>query len=339
MADINTSADDQTPDEPASLESREDSLEATETTDATQSESDGTPNSPSPSSSPPPKPAEKKFLKRLGGKANIYPVLFGLVLLIAGIIILIAYLQSQQTPSADRLKTQNLDQKTLNKLANSDASVGSSQSILNVKSSAIFAGQVLARQNLEVAGNLQVGGTAAFSAITVAGTGQFSQATISKNLAVSGDAAIQGTATIAKSLQVNGNGTFSGPLSAPQVTTGNLQLSGDLILAHHITTRGVTPSRSGGSALGSGGSVSIGGSDTAGLITINTGGSPAAGCFATITFTSAYAATPYVMVTPVNSGAGGLSYYIKSSATNFSICDATAPPAGSSFGFNYFVIN
>jgi cytoskeletal protein CcmA (bactofilin family) len=186
---------------------------------------------------------------------------------------------------------------------------------------------------------LQIGGTLALSNLTVSGTSQFGQATVNQNLAVAGNTAIQGATTIAKSLQVNGSGTFSGSLSAPQITTPSLQLNGDLVLTHHISVGGSTPTRSGGTALGSGGSVSVSGSDTAGSITINTGSNPAAGCFVTITFTTKYNATPHVLATPIDSAAGGLSYYITRSTTNFSICDSTTPPAGSSFGFDYFVLD
>jgi cytoskeletal protein CcmA (bactofilin family) len=208
-----------------------------------------------------------------------------------------------------------------------------------VQSSAVFAGQVLIRENLQVAGNLQVGGTLALNNITVSGTGQFGQASVSRNLAVTGDTAIQGAETIGKSLQVSGNGTFSGPLSAPQITTSSLQLTGDLVLTHHIIVGGSTPGRSNGPALGGGGSSSVSGSDTAGSISINTGSSPAAGCFVTINFSSAFSSTPHVLVTPIGSAAAGLAYYVNRSTTSFSVCTGTAAPASSSFGFDYFVLD
>jgi cytoskeletal protein CcmA (bactofilin family) len=328
MADTETTAN-QTPNEANGLESLEDQ-------DSTLV-NDNTDQTPSP---PPVAPPEHNGqFERLRQRTNIYLLLFGAVILLAGIIILIAYLQDQHSAKTNRLQTQSLSQSTLQQLANSDATVGSNQSVLNVQSSAVFAGQVLIRQNLEIAGNLQIGGTLALSNLTVSGTSQFGQATVNQNLAVAGNTAIQGATTIAKSLQVNGSGTFSGPLSAPQITTSSLQLNGDLVLTHHISVGGSTPTRSGGTALGSGGSVSISGSDTAGSISVNTGSSPAAGCFVTITFTTKYNATPHVLVTPIGSAAGGLSYYVDRSTTNFSICDSTTPPTGNSFGFDYFVLD
>ena len=282
---------------------------------------------------------KKGRLKKLRQSLNIYLMLLGAIVLMATAIILIAYVQSKHSSLSNGLKTQNLNQSTLNQLADSDSTVGGSQYILNVESSAIFAGQVVMRQGLQIAGNLQVGGTATFNNLAVTGTGQFSQATINNNLTVGGNSAVQGSTTIAKSLQVSGSGSFGGDLSAPQITTSNLTLIGDLILAHHIDVTGSIPSRSSGLALGNGGSVSISGSDTAGSVSIDTGDSTVAGCFVTINFTTAYGSTPHVLVTPIGAAAGGLSYYVNRSTTNFSICDASTPPSGSSFGFDYFVID
>lgn len=302
---------------------------------------------PAPDSSSPESPESGKPAKsgtpgglreRLRKHVNIYFLLFVFVLVLGGAIILIAYLQNRHA-ATDKLKTQSLSQSTLDQLANGDVSVGDNQSVLKVQSSAVFAGQVLIRQSLEVAGNLRIGGTLALNNITVGGSSQLGQATVNKDLAVAGNTALQGTATVAKSLQVGGGGTFNGPLSAPQITTSTLQLNGDLVLTHHITIGGSQPSRSGGSALGSGGSASVSGSDTAGSININTGGGPPAGCFITVNFTSRYSSTPHVLVTPIDSAAGGLSYYVTRSSSNFSICVSSPPPAGASFGFDYFVVN
>ncbi len=324
MAD-QTESTNQTPDDLASLET----LESPQNTP-------GNPEQSLPTAEP--RPPQDKRLRRLRQRLNIYLLIFGFVILVAAGVILAAYLQNHHSSLTGQLQTQGLSQSTLQQLANSDATVGSNQTILNVESSAVFAGQVLVRQSLEVAGNLQVGGTVALNNITVAGTGQFGQASVSGNLAVTGNTAIQGAETISKSLQVSGTGSFGGALSAPQITTASLQLSGDLVLTHHITIGGSTPSRSNGPALGSGGTASVSGSDTAGSISINTGTGPAAGCFVTITFSSAFAATPHVLVTPIGSAAAGLAYYVNRSTTGFSVCTGTAAPASSSFGFDYLVI-
>ncbi len=284
-------------------------------------------------------PARSPRFKWLRRHINVYSLLFVFVLLLAATIIFIANRQNHRANNASQIKTQGLSQSTLDQLAKGDVTVGSNQSVLSVRSSAIFAGQVLIKQGLQVAGSLQISGTASFNDVVANGTSQFGQVNVKKDLAVSGNTALQGSATIGGSLQVSGGGTFGGSLSAPQITANKLQLNGDLVLTHHISTGGGRPSHSGGSALGSGGSVSVSGSDIAGSVNVNTGGSPAAGCFVTINFTSHYGSTPYVLITPVGSSAGGLDYYINRSSANFSICDASPPPAGKSFSFDYFVID
>jgi len=285
-----------------------------------------------------PKEYRPSWFERFKKQSNLYLLVFGLIVVIAVVVAIVAYTQTKNA-SNSYIKSQTLTQSDLNQLANNDVTLGANNNILDVESSAVFAGQVLLKQSQQIAGNLVVGGTTTLNNLNISGVTQLNQLQVSKNLAVSGNSNIQGSETISKNLQVSGSGSFSGTLSAPQITTNSLQINGDLILTHHISTTGSIPTRSSGSALGSGGSVSVNGTDTAGSITINTGSAPAASCFVTINFSSGYSSIPYVLITPVGQSAGGLSYYVTKTTSSFSICDATTPPSGASFGFDYFVIN
>ena len=291
------------------------------------------------SATPPPEPAKQGGLKHLLKRFNIYLLLFLFILVIAGVILTIAYFQSKKASTSNIVKTQELTQNALQQLANSDASLGSTEQILTVRPSAIFAGKVLVREGLEAAGGLKVSGTVALTDLLVSGNSQFGEAQINKKLSVAGETALQGSVSIAKSLQVNGTGAFSGAISAPQVTTNSLQLNGDLVLTHHIVGGGPTPSLARGPALGGGGTASVNGSDTSGSVTINVGSGAPAGCFATITFAAKYSSTPHIILTPVGADGGTIDYYVNRTPTSFSICDSTPPPAGASFGFDYFVVN
>lgn len=280
----------------------------------------------------------KRFINRLLG-FNIYLLLFVFVIIVAGVVVLFSYNYSKKkSGTAGVVTTTTLSQDTLDQLASSDATVGASGQVLNVQSSAVFAGKILARSDLEVAGNLQLGGSLSLPNITVTDAATLGQVNISKNLSVAGNSAVQGQQTIGSSLQVGGGASFGGNISAPQVATSNLQLNGDLVLTHHITAGGGTPGRSNGTAVGNGGTATVGGSDTAGSVSINTGSDPNAGCFITVNFTAKYNATPHVLVTPVGSAAGGINYYVNRTTSNFSICSSNTPPAGASFGFDYFVV-
>ncbi len=281
---------------------------------------------------------KKLTLKEKLSKFNFYLLMFAFIIVIGAGFITIGYFQSKKAANAT-IKTQNLTQSALEKVAASDATVGDSQQILNVQSSAVFAGKVLIRQDLEVAGNLQLGGTIALTSLSVSGSSALGQVSVSKDLSVAGNAGIQGSLTVTKGLQVNGSGTFSGPLSTPQLTTSNLQVAGDLVLTHHIVAGGSNPGRTNGAALGGGGTASVSGSDTSGSITVNTGAAPLAGCFITINFAQAYNSTPHVLVTPIGFTTASLTYYVNRSSSSFSVCASNNPASGATYDFDYFVVD
>jgi hypothetical protein len=197
---------------------------------------------------------------------------------------------------------------------------------------------VLMRGNADIAGSLKIGGSLSLPAITVGGSSTFGQIQVTDKLSVNGDTVMQGQLNVQKGLTVAGSARF-GSLSASQLNVGSIQLTGDFIVSRHIGINGGTPSRSGGSALGSGGTASVNGTDTAGSISINTGSSPAAGCFVTISFSQKFNATPHVVISPSNSSSAGLDYYTNRSNTNFSVCAANVPTASTTYLFDYIVID
>lgn len=270
---------------------------------------------------------------------NIYLLFFLLVLVIAGAILVITALASRETKDPASINSQDLTSEALKQLSNTDATVGDPKQVLNVQSNAIFAGKVLVRDSLDVAGTIKVGGALSLPGITVSGESNFDSINVTKALNIGGDASLQGHLNVKKNIAVSGGGTFGGAVSAPQIATSTLQLLGDLTLTRHITAGGPTPGRSIGGAVGSGGTASVSGSDTAGFINVNTGSSPTAGCFVTVNFAQRFNSTPRVLLTPVGSDAGTLTYYVNRTSTGFSVCVTTPPPANASFGFDYFALN
>lgn len=288
-----------------------------------------------------PDPIKKKdpFFKRIWRRFNIYLLLFIVLILVAvGIVITFLVKDKKQNQTASTTNTQTLSQSQLQQLANSDTTLGSPKQTLNVESNAIFAGTVLVRQDLEVAGSIRVNGALALPGITVSGLSNFNQIQAS-SVGITGAATVQGTLTAKGGINVTGNSSFSGNVSTTQLTTSTLQLNGDLILTHHITGGGPVPGLSQGIALGGGGTASVSGSDTSGSITINTGSSPAAGCFETITFARAFSGTPHVIVTPIGAAAASLQFYVNRSSTSFSVCTTSPAPASQTFGFDYLIVN
>lgn len=331
-----------TENEPDSLEGNTPSVSAAPTdssvieTDSLESGSIGVQTAPDQTISAPKKSGLKGGLHKINRRFNIYLLLFILVLVISGAVVAISATK-QRTAEEPKIASQAVPTDALKQLAKSDATVGDPKQILNVQSNAVFAGKVLVRDSLDVAGTIRVNGALSLPGITVSGQSNFDQVQVNKTLNIGGDASILGQLNVKKNLSVSGGGTYGGSLTAPQITTSQLQLLGDFTLSSHIVAGGATPGRSGGGALGGGGTTSVSGSDTAGSININVGSGAAAGCFITVNFTSRFNNTPRVVIAPTNSGAAGLNYYVNRTTSGFSVCNAGVPASGS-YSFDYIVL-
>jgi cytoskeletal protein CcmA (bactofilin family) len=322
---------------PDSGEDSKDSEEVIEARSGTIDTSGGGNNQDDNQERPSHKPS---FPKRLWQTFNIYLLLFALVVLTAvAVTVALFFKDRTATKKAENIiNSQNLSDAALKQLANTTVSVGNSKQVLTVESNAIFAGSVLVRNNLEVAGTIKVGRELQLPGMTVSGEGRFSSLQ-ADNLAIGSSATVQGVFTAKKGISVSGNSTFDGPLSAVSITTNALQLNGDLILTHHITAGGPSPSIAKGGATGNGGTVSLSGSDSSGSVVVNTGGGTGAGCFATITFARKFNGVPHVSITPIGSAAADINYYVNRSTSEFSICTTNPAPSGQTFGFDYIIMN
>ncbi len=292
---------------------------------------DQPPLQPTTNLKPPSKNPLSYITEKFSGHWTIYLPIF--ILLAIGVIVAMILLYQHQNSSQPSIAQQTLTPKQLNNLANSNDVIGSANQVLTVQSSSIFNGQVLVKGQLQVAKGMQINQLTVNNDLSVS-----NNLLTGGNLSVTGNESVQGTLTLQKGLSVNGSGAFSGSISSPQVTTSSLQLNGDLTLNHHLIAIGSIPGRLTGSATGVGGTTSVNGSDTAGTVTINTGGSPTAGCYITVNFTSPFGSTPAVMLTPVGPGSASLSYYVNRSGSSFSVCSASTPQSGQTYVFDYFVI-
>lgn len=294
------------------------------------------------SSTPPPANGKKQKLRQKIQNwithINIYLLVFILILVLSGSGIFVSMQRNKKELATPELTTQELTPEDLAKINETETKVGDPKQTLTIESNAVFSGAVLVRGSLDVAGAIKVGGALNLPGITVSGTSSFDQ--LQANRATfAGDATVQGTLSVQKNLTLAGGATFGGPISAPQITAQSIQLTNDLTITRHIDAGGPTPGKADGTALGAGGTSSVSGTDTAGTVTINTGGSPAVGCFATITFANKFNSTPHVVITPVGSAAAALNYYINRSSTTFSICTTNPAPPGQNFAFDYIVID
>ncbi len=292
---------------------------------------------PTPASTAPAAPKASKSpgtLTKIRNRVNIYMIVFILLVGAAAAVVIVSIKPAKTVTTTPIGK---LTDQQLAALKSNSTIVGDTKQTLDIQSSTIFEGQVLARSDLNVAGSLKVGGVLSLPSITITGNGNFAQIGVTGALSVGGDTNLQGQLTVQKNLSVTGSASF-GSLSVSSLSITSLSVKNDFSISKHIVTNGGTPGRSGGTALGGGGTVSVSGSDTAGSISINTGNAPPAGLFVSLTFAQKFATTPHVVITPVGSAAAGLQYYINRDANGFSISTANAPPAGANFGFDYIVI-
>lgn len=290
-----------------------------------------------------PKPSVSKFnfqayIQSLVNKVNVYLLLFIFILILAAVVMFIAIQSSKNQAQLEQTQTQKLTEDALASLEGTESRVGDPKQLLSIESNAIFTGKVLIRDSLDVAGSIKVGGALSLPGITVSGTSQFDEVQLN-SLSISGNANIQGQVTIQKSLSVASNGSFSGTLSAAVISTDKLVLNQDIQLNRHIDAGGGSPRIAPGPAIGSGGTVSISGSDTAGTVTINNGGGASTGTVATVIFAVKFTGNPHVVITPVCNAGCPTNFYISSrTATGFSIGISGSNPGGS-FSFDYIAID
>lgn len=277
-------------------------------------------------------------IKRFFKKANLYFLLFLLLVAIAAVVTVVHYLNSKKTPPAPNIASQELTEEALRQLANTDATVGNASHTLTIQGNAVIAGQTLMRGDLDVAGNLQTGGSIQGPSLTISGASNLGETQVN-SLQVASNTAVQGSTTL-RDLNVAGSSSFSGAITASQMTVTKLIMSGNatLEIPNHISFTGPAPGRNiNPGVLGNGGSASIDGSDTAGTVNINTGNNPTPGCFVQITFNQAFPSQPHVLISPVGVAAGQTQYYVNRNTTGFSICTASAAPANQAFAFDYFI--
>jgi cytoskeletal protein CcmA (bactofilin family) len=282
-------------------------------------------------------PLLTRLVKRMSF-INVYLLLFLLIILLAIIITYIGIKSNQKVDLKGRIDAQSLTTQSLNALSDSNTQIGDPKQTLTVASNSIFNGKVLFKDGIDVAGAIKVGGALNLPGITVSGTSNFESVLIGNTLTIGNDTTVSGNLTVLKSLTVSGGASFGGAISAAQLNIEKLTLNQDLFLNRHIKTSGATPNVSGGTATGNGGTTSLSGTDTAGTVTANIGGSPAAGVLANVTFATGFGTEPRVILTPVGSNAGSAEWYITKTTTGFSILTNVAPTAATSMSFDYIVV-
>jgi len=247
-----------------------------------------------------------RYIKRL----DSYVLVFLLIIII--IIGMIFYLIiKNNNPNNTVAKSQSLSQSSLSQLNSNNVSLGGSQETLNIQSNSVFSGSALIKGDLQVAGATNVAGNTTLQNVTITGNSQLNQIAGS-TLAITGNTTLKGQLVVGQSLTVSGNTNLSGAVNAGKLTVSSLQVNGNIEIDYHLVTNGNSPAIKsfGSNIIGSGGTVSINGTDTAGSVAINFGTSSSSGCDVSITFNQAFATIPYVVISPTSFASASLGYYV-----------------------------
>jgi hypothetical protein len=228
-------------------------------------------------------------------------------------------------------------------------SAGGSSQVLTFNSSSYFKGQVAVNGDLKVTGSSTIDGPSTLGDLTVNKTSTLGVTSVRGQLTVAGPLNLQSPATLGNGATVtgnvaaSGNGSFGGSVSAGVLNATTLQVTGNLTLSGHLVINGLSTTASVNAGAGSGATASVDGNDSDGTITIHTGNimnnfDPNGDLLVQLNFHTAYGKVPRIIITPVGSPAGSLKYYEVKTNAMFIIGSASAPTSNTSYTFDYWVV-
>jgi hypothetical protein len=322
-------------------------------------EDDGTPPPELPASSgKPSKPADGKAGKRRSYRPSHRATFIGItaviiILAVNAVILGFVLKGKSKTIGLGVNGKVTLSQGVLNQIGVNSSSIGDSADELIVAPNSQFKGTLTVAGDTTLGGSLKFNnkltgsdasltqleaGNTSLSQLNVSGNSTLSGLNLRSNLAVLGSTQLQGPVTIGQLLTVNNSLTVTGNLSiGGTFSARNLTSTSTFTIGGHLVSAGTTPGIGpGGASLGSNGSYSISGNDSAGRITINIGaGGGGNGTLINVAFRTQYNNTPRVVISPV--GLGALFYVTNISVGGFSVGVNGGLSAGVSFGIDYII--
>jgi cytoskeletal protein CcmA (bactofilin family) len=273
-----------------------------------------------------------------------------LVLLINGVIIFFILRSNGGTSSSLNKDEVTLSTEALDGLGVSRNSVGDLGTQLTIGPDTTFNGSIKVAGATSIGGALTLNskftasdanlvklqaGETAVNTLNVNGDTTTSNLNTRKDLTVAGLTRMQGAVTMASILTVNNNLNVAGNLAiGGALSVRNFQVNTLTINGHLISTGSAPGVSAGGGSLGSNGTLSISGNDTAGTIGVNIGAGGGSGCLASVSFRQQFIVTPRVVVTgsmPAN------IYLAGRTASGFTVCTASLLTPGGYF-IDYIVV-
>ena len=249
-----------------------------------------------------------------------------------------------------------ISEDVLNKIGVNKTAIGNTGVQLVVDPDAKFNGKLTTAGDVSIGGTLKLNskftadkaalaqleaGETSLSKLNVSGDSTLTKLNLRSDLNVAGAAQIQGALTVAglvtmtSNLNLVGNLAVGGTITTAGFTARNLASTGTLTIGGHIISAGQIPNFGAGStALGSNGTASINGNDSAGTINIATGVGAGSGLIGNVAFRTQYASIPRIVISGV--GTGVTFYIVNPTIGGFSVyVNGTMPPGG--YAVNYIV--
>lgn len=300
-----------------------------------------TPTTPAPATPPPHK---GRSWSRMITRANNISTVIALLICVLFVGAVVGYFYSastKKTAAPAKTQIQTLSQDDIKKLTDVSTSLGNSSQTLNIGANTLFRSQVDIAGDLSVGGHFNANGPVTLSELNVSGTTALTGLSVGSNLTVSGATTLQRGLSVSQLLSVSGGLNVSGTasvnaLNAQSISTQTISIAGPLTIGH-LRTQGATPGVTAGSAVGGGGTANISGNDTAGTVNVNTGGGTAAGILASVSFRAAFTGGVHVLLSPLTGASAATPVYVNRTSSGFQIRTDSPPPAGSILAFDYFV--
>jgi len=322
------------------------------------------PRAESAAAPPPPGGDKGKPARRGTYRLSHRATLIGVAVVLAILAVnggILAFVLKNQAKTKSLINGQvTISSSTLDKLGVNRTAVGDSGIQLNVGPDAQFNGKVTVAGAVSIAGQLKLNSefiassatltqlqasNAALAQLNVNGDSTLSNLNLRGGLIVTGATQLQGSVivgqllTVDNNLTVVGNLAVGGVLSVNTFSANSLTSTSTLSIGGHVITGGTTPGVGpGGPALGSNGTVSISGNDSAGRIAINIGVSAVAGTLANVAFHNQYSSVPRIIISAINipSSVTCGFYVLNPSVAGFSVEDSFSLPPGG-YAIDYIV--
>ena len=281
-------------------------------------------------------------------------VVVGVLAINAGVIWFIIQSQNQEK-EVDR-SSVTLSGEALSGLGVTRNDVGASAEELTIGPNTTFNGTITVAERASFGGALVLNdtltgqsatftqlnaGAVSLQSVNANGDLTATNVNVRQDLAVAGATRLQGAVTVGQiltvtgGLTVGGNVAVNGTLAVNNLQVNSLALNSSLTIGGRIISTGSAPNVGIGSGVGSNGTVSISGNDTAGTVVANIGVGGGNGTLIQVAFRNQYPATPRVIISPV--GAAAPNAYVTRSAGGFTVVNSGALSPGS-YVFDYIVI-